>query len=40
MAALLVFITATLEIVFDRKKELLDEKGLFGDAFSQIRLQL
>ena len=26
--------------VFGRKKELLDEKGLFGDTFSKIRLQL
>ena len=30
MFALLVFITATLEIVFGRKK-LLDAKGLFGN---------
>ena len=30
MAALLVFIIATLEIVFGRKK-LLDAKGSFGD---------
>ena len=32
MVALLVFIMATLEIVFGRKK-LLDEKGPFGDKF-------
>ena len=39
MAALLVFIMATFEI-FGRKKELLDAKGLFGDTFLKIRLQL
>jgi len=30
MVALLVFVIATLEIIFGRKK-LLDAKGLFGD---------
>ena len=31
MVALLVFVIATLEIVFDRKKKLLDAKGPFSD---------
>ena len=30
MVALLVFIMATLKIVFSRKKKLFDAKGLFG----------
>ena len=37
MVTLLVFIIATLEIVFGRKK-LLDAKGPFGDNFFKIRL--
>ena len=31
MVVLLVFVIATLEIVFDRKKKLLDAKGPFSD---------
>ena len=43
MVALLVFIMATLEIVFGRKKELLEQKVYLAirfRSFSKIRLQL
>ena len=39
MAALLVFIMATLDIVFGRKK-LLDSNGPFGDNVFKIRLDI
>ena len=41
MVALLVFIMATLDIVFGRKKEkLLDAKGPFGGKFSKTWLDI